>query len=470
MMIKAIESDAWGRDYTPRLQQVKIAGSGLRGHDLTTFLKVASHPLATWVRSNPPKPGELYVHLVAMGATEKVGPNRNADGYRDAMLRRDHSTFEKNARWFLNHQNRDKAISYGYVPKAYYNTDLSRVELIAALNATKEAANRNGNLVAERTLNKLASNRDVDVSMSCGIPFDVCALCGHKAKHRGEYCKSASNGGCCTYGGCFSKLGTVYDDGAHQYVDNPHCNFFDISDVSDTRGADRTAFITGKVAGHYVPGGAELAELMGLVPPDHLLEPSKVAQLRCLRKLAEAVGHVRPEFIFCPQWSDRVEVRKKLAKTAAHEYMRPSSDYAAQALIADLAADGVLLPPAEWLHLTTGVARDKCASAFTHGMTPDQLLSRSDLHDLLTGTYTPRTNGVYSWLAPTTKSAGKEAMLGVVQAESNIEKVAAVTPESNEIAARYTAYQAAVLATYENSSNFPLLLVDAVRHTRTHSA
>jgi hypothetical protein len=42
--------------------------------------------------------------------------------------------------------------------------------VIAALNATKAAADRNGGLIAEKTLNKLASGHDVAVSQSCFLP------------------------------------------------------------------------------------------------------------------------------------------------------------------------------------------------------------------------------------------------------------------------------------------------------------
>ncbi len=404
---------------------------------------------------------------VVFGAVHNC--NRNHDGWTAGMLARDHGTFEKHARWYEGHRNTDPAKSYGIIPKAWYDADLQRVDLIAALNATKEAADRNGGLVASRTLNKVAADQDVAVSMSARIPYDACVLCGHQAKNRNEYCLPVDQGGTCKYAGCRNALGRVYDDGKHQFVDNPHGSFFDLSDVSDTRGADRTAFVTGKVAAHYVPGGAELAERLGLVAPEHLLEPAALAQLRCLRKLA-ATRPTGP----APAWVDCVAVREKVAGRPDLAYPTAIGDYRAAGQVADLAAAGVVLPPGEWLHVTTGVARDKCAAALAGGVDPQRdLLARADLHDLLGGAY-PVPNlsrqSPYAWLAPTARALGREAAIGCAKAAAAAVPAAALSPARAELAARYLTYQSAVLAAHENSANFPLLLADAARHTRSLAA
>jgi hypothetical protein len=445
-------------DGLPQLEQVKVAADGLRGNDLSTFIKSAGHSLAQWVRDNPPAPGEVYVHSRAMGAGEFVGSNRNGDHYSLEMLRRDVPTFEKNAWWFIDHQNRDPKKSYGKVKKAYLNEDTGMVDTITALNATKEAAERNGNLVAERTLQKLASGIDVAVSQSCSVPGDRCMACGNWAKTRAQYCGPQT----CKYGGCRDNLGRVFDDGFHLAVDNPHCNFFDLSDVSNTRGADRTAFITGKVAAARCVGGAELAEQLGLVPPDFLVDPAVRSASAMAKKLATA--HVEP---VGTDWSVVLQTRGPAPDLTG-------SDVEVHQKIAALAAGGVVLPPDIWLSAVTGAPVEKCAAVFAGGLDVRRdLLARDDLTDLLSD-YTVSATGVRHSLAPTVQSLVKEAQLAVLHEQKAVVKCAGVDEIPPAIRAeakgRYLAYQCGILAAHENFSALPLILSDCLRHNRSYNA
>jgi len=137
-----------------------------------------------------------------------------------------------------------------------------------ALNATKEAAERNGNLIADKELEKLASGKDLAVSMACKVAYDICAGCGNKAKNRSEYCTGLDEGGHCKRGGVANKMTFVHGDGFVNHVDNPApLVWFDISDVP--RPADRIAYANGivKEAGVHVRGGAALAEELGVTLP-----------------------------------------------------------------------------------------------------------------------------------------------------------------------------------------------------------
>lgn len=454
-MIKIIPPGSWSFD-GPQLEEVKVASTGLRGRDFAEFVKRANHPLALWVREHPPGPGEVYVHNVAMGSTEKFGFNRNHDGYSDAMLRVDTPTFEKHARWFYSHKNDDPSKSYGDVRRATYDPDVGRVETIAALYATKEAALRKGGLVAKKTLDKLASNRDVAVSQSCRVPKDRCVGCGHEAKNRSEYCGPER----CKYGGCRDHLGRVFDDGFVLGVDNPRCTFFDLSDVSDTRGADRTAFVTGKVAAARLVGGAELAERLGLVAPDYLLDRGTLSAVGCLRKLA---AYRYPVLAAAPSWDDCVEVRAKIANRPA-EFPTPADEYDRHALAAELAHAGVVLPPARWLSLMTGVAADKCAAAFAGGLdVARDFLSRQDSHELLSDVpvRAPDTRlSALAWMAPTDKAHAIESARGVL-AGSKAAHAGRGMPEAK---ARYLAYQGRVLALAEGTGHYDRLLMECARH------
>lgn len=123
-----------------------------------------------------------------------------------------------------------------------------------------------------------------------------CSNCGNKAAHRGEYCteetcvdpQSGRKMPGCRFG--LTKLG---EDGFQQFVYNPNSHWFDMSEVG--READRIA--KGGLADYVkrahdvgqVTGGAELAELAGLVSvaPGMLDLTLAHRQLGLLNKLAE---------------------------------------------------------------------------------------------------------------------------------------------------------------------------------------
>lgn len=252
------------------MTQLKIGSRGrLIGNDRLSFEKRAGARFVHELDKIEAAPGETLIHLLAVGATEFYGPNRNGDGFKAATCKRTHPTFVKFARFYRDHLNRDPAKSYGLVKMSDYNEAMHRIELICGLNATKEAALRNGGLIADRELEKLARGQDIPVSMACGVPFDVCSYCQNKAPTRKEYCDDIANGGLCKAGGLKHNMGrTVEVDGdLHQlHADNTFPKFADISHVF--RGADRIAYVSGLLkaaadAGRTM-GGAELAEAFGM--------------------------------------------------------------------------------------------------------------------------------------------------------------------------------------------------------------
>lgn len=458
-MIKIIPPRAWADfDHLDQLTQVKVAHDGLRGTDFAQFVKVASHPLATWVRANPPKPGEVYVHSHIFSVTDTGGGNRNGDEYSRKMAREDLKSYVTHGRAYVDHKNRDPDKAMGVVKQAYLNEEMGRAELITALNASKEAAERNRGVTADRTLQKIASGDDVAVSQSCKVPYDVCNACGNRAPNRAHYCKAAM----CKYGGCADNLGRVFDDGHHLCVDNPKCQFFDWSDVSNTRGADRTAFITGKVANaHKVVGGAELAEMLNLVPPEHLVDPVVRGGLAALRKMACSRTTATS-----PGWDHVVATRAKVANVRPEVPVFQGSDAERHHQVAELGHRGVVLPPDIWLSATTGAPVEKCAAAFAGGIDVDRdLLNRNDCHDLIAAHALSEPSTPYSahWLAPTAKAHGLESQLAMLAPVKSASSEACPPAVRAEAKARYLAYQAGVLRVNENSVNFPLLLTDCLR-------
>lgn len=187
-------------------------------------VKVASEA-SEWSASVRSQPGKTYILVLAMGASEYYGPNRNGDAFRETELLKKYKTFETNAHVFRSHVNKDPAKSMGSVVKAFYNSDMHRVELVLELVDSK----------CPDIVEKIRNGENVAVSMGCRIEFDVCTICGNKAPSRKEYCDHLLN-----------ELNEIYPDGRIVAADNPDPNFFDISVVY--KPADKTGYMLKKVA------------------------------------------------------------------------------------------------------------------------------------------------------------------------------------------------------------------------------
>lgn len=238
--VKFVSPSGW--DFDSRIvTPVKWSSRGLLGADRQEFLKTASDSFADQLDHIKFAKDEVPVHLIALGASEAYGPNRNGDGFKEATCRKYHDTFVKFAKFFRNHKNKAERGDpfYGIVKASAYNEDMRRVELLCALNAEKSAADRNGGFVADTELEKIARGEDMPVSMACRVPHDTCSFCKHAAKTRDEYCTREK----CAAGGCKSNLTRLVKVGGdlhHLHVDNPNPTWFDISRVF--RPADRIAY------------------------------------------------------------------------------------------------------------------------------------------------------------------------------------------------------------------------------------
>jgi hypothetical protein len=304
MMNKVIAPGSYVFD-APAVSEIKLSRRGLVEDDLGVFIKRAGYKMADDVRHMKFAAGEVPVHLIVVGATEYYGPNRNGDAFDEDVCRKFHNTFVKHARWYRNHQNKDPNKSYGRIAHSAYNEPMHRIELVAALNGTKEAAERNGGLVANEELEKLAKHEDIAVSMACKVPFDICSGCGNVAKTRAEYCLGEDQGGHCKEGGCKHRLGQVNENGHHVHVKNTQPDFFDNSKV--WRPADYIAYTLGEIekaaaAGGVTIGGAELAERFGIVTPFELflenVPDRKVrSQMKLARELAKVEERVHDDYL-----------------------------------------------------------------------------------------------------------------------------------------------------------------------------
>ncbi len=272
--IKITSPSGWDF-HIPSASLIKVAADGLRGHDRSAFVKRAAgseHLFLPFVDSVKFASGEIPVHTIAVGAYERWGFNRNGDGFtKKACIDHCH-TFEKFARLYRNHKNKDVAQSYGTVKLARYNPIMDRIELLLGLNGTKEAADRNGGLIADKELARLEKEGELPGSMACRVSHDVCSFCKHAARTREEYCTADM----CAAGGCkdnLTRLIKVGDDVHHLGVFNPYPTWFDWSHVH--KPAERTAYgaraayfdKAAEDGGFFGIDGAKAAEDLGIMAP-----------------------------------------------------------------------------------------------------------------------------------------------------------------------------------------------------------
>lgn len=262
MAVKLITTEDYGWDESP----VSLFRPWSRGIENPAGVKVAS-VLEKELAELKPDKGETLIHTLAVGSTERYGPNRNGDGFSRGENKTAHVRFVKNGHVFKHHQNKDPAKACGSIKLSAYNDDMDRIELVISLNNAK----------CSDEIQKLASGKDLPGSMGCRVAHDVCSICQHKAPSPKEYCDHAK-----------LAMTRILDDGRQVYVDNPDPHYFDWSLVG--RPADRIAYGYGiKTASFDDPFlfSTELAKMAGLVLPDSLLGSERIAtKLAVLGKLS----------------------------------------------------------------------------------------------------------------------------------------------------------------------------------------
>jgi len=367
-MIKVITPGSY--DFSePIAEMVKVSSRGLLGADKAQFEKRAGAQFAHEFAkiANRLHPDETPIHLLAIGATEDYGANRNGDGFRRAICDRYHDTFVKHAHFFRDHKNKDPRKCYGHVKLSAWHDPMKRIELIVALNGSEEAARRNGGIFADKEMQKLAAGKEIPVSMACRVSHDVCSYCGNKAPKRDDYCKSAEDGGMCKAGGLARNIGSLVEiDGGihHLHADNPDPDFFDISHVF--RPADRIAYVSGmmKAAGHSTVSGAELAEVMGVsLPYELLVDKSQPANVQRMLKIAYqladmeadlSAGHLFPQNEYAGAFAPSVQQTDTPQPRFGREKFSQTLRALADARIA--------LPLANFIELVTGQEKEAAAS------------------------------------------------------------------------------------------------------------
>lgn len=238
-----------------------------------------------------PDPAFMYLQVIAMGAGEFYGCNKNGDYFPEKSLIMYHHTFEQNAKIFKEHNNKKDSPDYGRVAKSWYNPVMHRVELILAVDRKK----------APDVITRMERGEHPEVSMGCRVPHDVCSICGNKAAKKNEYCEHIR----------FENK-RVYPDGRQVYMLNIQPTFFDISFVF--RRADKIAFTLRKVAHEFgslehvfdIEEETKTASVNKQVPADAVVKVLNTGMFNTLDKLDEAEPDLPPALL------DRIALRHSL--------------------------------------------------------------------------------------------------------------------------------------------------------------
>jgi hypothetical protein len=184
--------------------------------------------------------GQTDVHVIALGAYEGIGQNRNGDLFKEAECKKHYKTFinsgkrGKDGKYdgrALNrhHKNKPEDPKYGNIKAAAYNQDMRRIELIVGLDNDKCA----------EEIQTLSKGGQINVSMAAKVASDICTWCGHEAKDDRGRCDHIP-----------SKIGELNKQGEMCGMDNVNPRWFELSIVG--RPADRIGMSL-KLASEYAP-------------------------------------------------------------------------------------------------------------------------------------------------------------------------------------------------------------------------
>jgi hypothetical protein len=319
-------------------QSATLIEAHSRGVDHNWLIQKTAGEQREWLRDIKPVDGHELIHLLAVGDTEFFGYNRNADGFSEADNERCHHRFVKDAHLFRNHKNKfGKDPDFGYPVASYHHPDMKRIELVVAAN--KKTA---GDIIHE-----VASGRDAAFSMGANMVHDVCTICGNKARTAKKHCEHGKR----------PMLGRVLADGRICALDNPNPYYVDISKV--VRPAERTAYSVkllkaaseGFIAEDDVIGGAERAEMLGIVLPDSfqraevpLQKWAALQALASIEKHIPAIGHSLADTLPA-ELDDNTEsaVRDEILKSGG-----------LKRVMENLHGRGILLKPKQFFRITIG--------------------------------------------------------------------------------------------------------------------
>lgn len=196
-----------------------------------------------------------YVVASAMGAGEYWGSNLNGDYFSEEELLKKYKSFI-GGHYYDNHVNKDPEKAKGRIIFAAYNHVLHRIEIVIEFSKEKAGSD----------IEILDSGKNFPMSMGTNVDYDVCSICGNKAKKKHEYCFHIKN-----------QINKILPDGRKVYMININPEFFEISKVKI--GADMIAGTLEKVANLNTTEKKSEIEKNVVVDTDVIVSPKSFQSL-----------------------------------------------------------------------------------------------------------------------------------------------------------------------------------------------
>lgn len=288
------------------------------------------------------------LHVIALGAYEGTGYNRNGDAFMEADCKKNHHYFKRADRAVhRHHKNKPADPKFGNIKAAAYNDAMKRIELIIGLD--KDAC--------ADILHEQEKTGNTNWSMASKQAYDVCSWCGHKAKTDKDRCEHIPR-----------NIGDLNKTGEMCGMINPDPRWFEISYVR--RPADRIGLSLGKVASAGEWGikpmlPSDFLNIYGDVyVPDELLISKKacdknqlIVKLAALEKRLDAVakkpaGEDRALKLTADKWANDDLPASVMDELRKHD---PSK------ILKMLADHGIVFSPSDFIKYIFGNRADRKA-------------------------------------------------------------------------------------------------------------
>ena len=251
-------------------------------------------------------PGQTDLHIIAVGAYEGTGFNRNGDMFKEADCEKNHHYFKQADRAIhRHHKNKPTDPKYGNIKASAYNKNMKRIELIVGLDNDKCAD----------ILDEQEKKGYTNWSMASKQAYDICTWCQHKAASDKDRCECIP-----------AKIGELNKEGVMCGMENPNPRWFEQSYVH--RPADRIGMSL-KVASDMKIKPMLPSDFLniytGFVPPeDEFLISKKASDKRNLiHKLAEMEKHVDAIARKGPKNNKETYVHRQAHKINKSDKMNP---------------------------------------------------------------------------------------------------------------------------------------------------
>jgi hypothetical protein len=298
--------------------------------------------------------GQTDALVIALGAYEGTGANRNGDIFKEAECINNYKTFVKSGSKgkdgsydgrALNrhHKNKPEDPKYGNIKAASYNNKMKRIELVIGLDNDKCA----------EEIQKLAEGKQINVSMAAKVAYDKCTWCGHDAKTDSDRCKHIPK-----------ELGEINKRGEMCSMDNINPKWFELSIVG--RPADRIGMsLKLASADSYIKTANDYKSLYpGFVAPDDedsFLKISKYASEKrtLVKKLAAIEKHIDGVITQGPKNSkDKYLVEHKAKLKSADDISEDTIEelrkHEPSKLLKALADHGIIFSPEDFVKYLFG--------------------------------------------------------------------------------------------------------------------